>query len=189
MSNTSEKLEKIEEAAESGENISQILSNIKDIINNPYASNNVLILTERIEEGLKVTAANDRGEDRRNKIINDRSNSTQARRLPDVPDILDQPVTDINKAKGRVAQTSAATQPLVRADVATAATSAIAQMLNIIASDMQKNSENHSVSESTTLEDVVILLLKSELQKWLNNNLENMVKSIVEDEIKRIMPK
>jgi cell pole-organizing protein PopZ len=148
MPATSEKLESTY-VVESNEDINQILNNIKDVITNAPAQDNVLILTEKIRE----------------KTDHDCTQSS----------------TDS-------IETHTVRESLLRKDVATAARAAIAQMLNTIADDMRQNSDNSKASDSATLEEIVVLLIKSELQKWLNKNLESMVKSIVETEIKRIMP-
>ena len=48
---------------------------------------------------------------------------------------------------------------------------------------------NISNNKSPTIEELVIKMLKPELSTWLNNNLQKLVKEIVEKEIKHIIKK
>jgi hypothetical protein len=54
---------------------------------------------------------------------------------------------------------------------------------------MKNQISDDLLGKDISLEDIVKNLLKPELQKWLNENLPNIVKQAVEKEIKKIIPK
>ncbi|KIE05957.1 hypothetical protein NF27_CG01370 [Candidatus Jidaibacter acanthamoeba] len=59
---------------------------------------------------------------------------------------------------------------------------------SFIKATTKNHEENINFRSGTTLEDLVIELLKPELSEWLNRNLPNIVKSIVEKEVKKLIP-
>lgn len=46
----------------------------------------------------------------------------------------------------------------------------------------------NTLNKSRTLEELVIEMIKPELKEWLNDNLPTLVKSLVEKEIKKLIP-
>ncbi|MBA8666889.1 DUF2497 domain-containing protein [Holosporaceae bacterium 'Namur'] len=59
---------------------------------------------------------------------------------------------------------------------------------SFIKATTKNHDENINFRSGVTLEDLVIELLKPELSEWLNRNLPNIVKSIVEKEVKKLIP-
>ncbi|AIF81596.1 hypothetical protein I862_05210 [endosymbiont of Acanthamoeba sp. UWC8] len=59
---------------------------------------------------------------------------------------------------------------------------------SFIKATTKNHDENINFRSGATLEDLVIELLKPELSEWLNRNLPNIVKSIVEKEVKKLIP-
>ncbi|MCE2992046.1 MAG: DUF2497 domain-containing protein [Candidatus Jidaibacter sp.] len=187
MSNTSNKSDA---TSSSDEGIDQILSDIKHAITNPSSQESVLVLTEQVEEGLNSNTDND----------STMENCPPAEEKFQQPvmhqdqDILKQLDEDVAKSEVKQGFTQdegleqMAASPLIKEEVAAATKNAISEMLRG-AHSQEFKSPNNSILASKTLEDVVISLLKTELQIWLNENLEGMVKSIVENEIKQIIPK
>lgn len=213
MANTNEKLDKADVAEE---NIDEILSNIKDVITSSSAPDSVLVLTEQVEEEMESASANDKAPAPK---AAEPTISAAAQNIPKGPDILDQLDAGTAKPEKRVpvfpseasesitfgkppaappaaatTTTSAAAAPmpdstLVRDDVALATQAAISQMLHAGDAPETQRAENQPLFASKSFEEVAKALLRAELQTWLNANLEGMVKTIVESEIKRIMPK
>lgn len=63
----------------------------------------------------------------------------------------------------------------------------IKALLGKMQSELQKQQQNKPVL--TTVEELVISLLKPELSEWLNKHLYELVKEVVEKELKDIMKK
>lgn len=59
---------------------------------------------------------------------------------------------------------------------------------SFIKATSKNHEENPHFRSGTTLEDLVSDLLKPELSEWLNRNLPNIVKNIVEKEVKKLIP-
>lgn len=212
MADTNEKLDKADVAEE---NIDEILSNIKDVITSSSAPDSVLVLTEQVEEEMESASANDKAAEPKEA---EPTISAAAQNMPKGPDILDQldagtakpeklvPVFPSEEPESitfaKQAATPTAPAPisapaespmpdatLVRDDVALATQAAISQMLHAGDATETQVVESQPLFASKSFEEVAKALLRAELQTWLNANLEGMVKTIVESEIKRIMPK
>ncbi|MDF3048226.1 MAG: hypothetical protein K0R73_1344 [Candidatus Midichloriaceae bacterium] len=187
MSNTSNK---IDVAVSPDGNIDQILSDIKQAITNPSSQEDVLILTEQVEPGIYSNLAND--------SITENCPPAEKNLQPAASqeqDILKQLDEDVLKAGAKYEPIQdksfeqMSTTSLIKEEVAAATKNAISEMLRSATSSGESKNAQNSVLASKSLEDVVITLLRAELQNWLNENLEGMVKTIVENEIKRIIPK
>lgn len=59
---------------------------------------------------------------------------------------------------------------------------------SFIKATSKQSGEVVNFRSGTTLEDLVIELLKPELSEWLNRNLPTIVKNVVEKEVKKLIP-
>jgi hypothetical protein len=59
---------------------------------------------------------------------------------------------------------------------------------SFIKATSKNNPEEMHFRSGTTVEDLVVELLKPELSAWLNKNLSKIVQSVVEKEIKKLIP-
>ncbi len=176
--------------------IDQILNDIKEVITNttPTANDEVLELTEVIQE---VKAANE-------------SKPTPEPQSPKLETPLTpQPSNDIlatidNAIANQVSQPlpTPAFQGLAQApqkpantgnietllDEAVAATSR--QTLKNFMKMTEKNEiETLKLRSGGTVEDIVIELIKPQISEWLNKHLPALVTTVVEKEIKKLVPK
>ncbi len=194
MATTSDKLENQDEATE---DIGDILSSIKDVITSSSPPSNVLVLTEQVEDELEATSANDKGLSESTSATSEEPTISEAsQNLPKNPDILEQLDADSNKLAKPIQNSQdqklegSIYDKLLRDDVALAAQATISSILEQNNANTKKSEPvGTSLFASKSFEDVAIALLRTELQGWLNDNLPDIVKSIVENEIKRIMPK
>lgn len=78
---------------------------------------------------------------------------------------------------------------LINDQVSNSVQSSIASLIDNAAKINSYELNNMSNLSSKILEDLVKSLIEPKLEVWLNDNLEQIVRSIVEQELKRILPK
>lgn len=145
------------------ENIDKILNNIKDVITNNSAEPNsqVLELTEKVEVP-RAANSDAAGDDILNKI-----DSTAA-------------------VASAIAPLKKETRGLVDDKAALESTRALKDLMKITE---KSPSDSLGFRSGTTLEEIVMELIKPELSAWLNKNLPNIVTQVVQKEIKKLIPK
>jgi cell pole-organizing protein PopZ len=178
--------------------IDQILSDIKDVItNNAPAQEEVLELTEVIQE---VKAANESKPAPVSNIQAPEPTPAPIQQPVASNDILatldgaatkTQPVQqnsfqDFKPAPHAQPANSGTMENLL--DDAVAATSR--QTLKNFMKMTEKNDiDTLKLRSGGTVEDIIIELIKPQLSDWLNKNLPALVTSVVEKEIKKLVPK
>lgn len=97
--------------------------------------------------------------------------------------------TDINKEQPdnpKKIQNNEKKSDLVSEDVAKSS----AQVLKELIKKVEKPvSDGLAFRSGTTVEELVIEILKPELSKWLDKNLANIVRSVVEKEVRKLVPR
>jgi uncharacterized protein len=182
--------------AESEQSIDEIMNNIKEVITNTSANDEVLVLTEKVEAQNSEVVDQDElaRQMERDLLAQQSSDALQAQveanaEIPANDDILAQ--LDENTVAPQTDGGSDMTQvveQLVRDDVASSAKSMISDLMTASGKTMP-----HSIPSvgdtSHTIEQLVMALLKPELKNWLDKNLEPIVREIIQKEIQRIVPK
>lgn len=179
-----------EEKQEEQENIEDILSSIKDVISGNKEPDDVLELTDNVHPAGS-------------------SDFTDISNFSTEDETEDQPVTQIvsfgeenlpqsqpqeealsldNILSSEPASPSTTPEPskssLLDAKVLNETKEALSSMLKSV----EKHHDSPHFRSGTTIEELVIELLKPELKAWLNDNLPSIVKSVVEKEVRKIMP-
>ena len=178
--------------------IDQILSDIKDVItNNAPAQEEVLELTEVIQE---VKAANESKPAPVSNIEAPEPTPAPIQQTVASNDILatldgaatktqsvqQNPFQDFKPAPHAQPANSGTMENLL--DDAVAATSR--QTLKNFMKMTEKNDiDTLKLRSGGTVEDIIIELIKPQLSDWLNKNLPALVTSVVEKEIKKLVPK
>lgn len=145
------------------ENIDKILDNIKNVITNNSAEPNtqVLELTEKVSTP-KANNSNQASDDILNQIDNNAANMSQIAPLQ-------------NDARG-----------LISDKAALESTKALKDLIRVTEKPV---SDNLGFKSGTTLEEIVMELIRPELSSWLNKNLPAIVTQVVQKEIKKLIPK
>lgn len=78
-------------------------------------------------------------------------------------------------------------ESLVSQEVAAAASDTLRSLLNI--TNKVHSEESLKFRSGVTVEEIVVEAMKPYLTKWLDDNLNNVVKLVVEKEIKKLIPK
>ncbi|WP_395877719.1 DUF2497 domain-containing protein [Ehrlichia muris] len=94
-------------------------------------------------------------------------------------------IDNTSEIKGIHQQNSIITENLVSPENIVANSEEIKKLITQI--HHHTKPQNISNDKSPTIEELVIKMLKPELSTWLNNNLQKLVKEIVEKEIKHII--
>jgi hypothetical protein len=152
--------------------LDDILNNIKEVITNKTPNIEVFELTDKIENSSNDNSAKPvqfeniaQQPDRSQQFSDNSMQSPKASSTMKNPDLTH---SDLLKAK--VAQESKETlKGLLR----------FAEMGEIDALPLRSGS---------TVEDIVIDLLKPQLKEWLNKNLPDIVSDIIQKEIKKLIP-
>ncbi|AHX03316.1 hypothetical protein ECHHL_0141 [Ehrlichia chaffeensis str. Heartland] len=115
--------------------------------------------------------------------------SSQERRLTTTHTLSEEvsKIDNSSEIKGIHQQNSFITENLVSPESIVASSEEIKKLITQI--HHYTKPPNISSEKSPTVEELVINMLKPELSTWLNNNLQKLVKEIVEKEIKHIIKK
>lgn len=191
-----------ENQAESEQNINDIMNDIKEVITNTSANDDVLVLTEKVEaQNPENLDQNELASQMEQELVAQQISEGHAptaqepeqnakQESPANDDILaqlDENTPAQQTTDGGSAMTQAVEQ-LVRDDVASSAKSMISDLMAAGGKAIPQATSGEGDS-SHTIEQLVVALLKPELKNWLDNNLEPIVREIVQKEIQRIVPK
>lgn len=143
------------------QNMDKVLDSIKDVITNNSAepNKNVLELTEKVTVDHKSSAAN-----------SDSSND-------DILNKIDNSLSEGNRNKQ---------DQLLNESAAQESKNVLKDLIKMTGKSTADQSNSRG---GTSLEDLVIGILKPELSLWLNNNLPNIVTAVVQKEINKLIPK
>ena len=97
-------------------------------------------------------------------------------------------IDNMSEIKGIHQQNSFTSENLLSPENIVASSEEIKKLITQI-HHYTETSNTNSEQKSLTIEELVINVLKPELSTWLNNNLQKIVKEIVEKEIKHIIKK
>jgi cell pole-organizing protein PopZ len=176
--------------------IDQILSDIKDVITNtaPTSSDEVLELTEVIQE---VKAANESKPTPQPEPNSNTMPTTQpVSAANDILATIDSAIASKSAEPApfqnfsQPAQLKPANNGTVEnlLDEAVAATSR-QTLKNFMKMTEKTDIESLKLRSGGTVEDIIIELIKPQISEWLNKNLPALVSSVVEKEIKKLVPK
>jgi uncharacterized protein len=182
--------------AESEQSIDEIMNNIKEVITNTSANDDVLVLTEKVEAQSSEVVDQDElaRQMEQDLLAQQASDNSQAKVQENEEsaandDILAQldEKTVAQQTDGGADMTQVVEQ-LVRDDVASSAKSMISDLMTASGKTMSQSIPSGG-DTSHTIEQLVMALLKPELKNWLDQNLEPIVREIIQKEIQRIVPK
>jgi cell pole-organizing protein PopZ len=169
----------------------EILESIRDIISGADTGEEVLELTDIIEEAPQPKAAAQPEE--KDKDILSEIDALLADEKPasaTTEGALDIEFASINiapKEEFKMPEFEA-NEPLVSEPSAAAAKDAFQNLLNAAAEKKRSSIEPHPFRNGDTVEDIVAEMLKPLLKEWLDSNLPKMVQNLVEKEIKKLVP-
>jgi cell pole-organizing protein PopZ len=167
----------------------EILESIRDIISGADSADDVLELTDIIEEAPKAPAE----PEEKDKDILSEIDALLADDKPTTSqkdDNFDIELASINiapKEEFKMPEFEA-TEPLVSEPSAAVAKDAFQNLLNAAAEKKRSSIEPHPFRNGDTVEDIVAEMLKPLLKEWLDSNLPKMVQNLVEKEIKKLVP-
>lgn len=198
MSNTKEQLAATS-PTESEQSIDQIMNDIKDVITSTSANDDVLVLTEKVEEQPTAIDQDALAQQMEQELLaqqmaeslNAPAQEAQPVANDDILAQLDQqePASTTQAApepQQAASAPAAQIEQLVREDVASSAKSMISELMN---AQQPNTTASQAPSSNNPIEQLVMSLLKPELKSWLDKNLEPIVREIVQKEIQRIVPK
>ena len=182
--------------AESEQSIDEIMNNIKEVITNTSANDDVLVLTEKVEaQSSEVVDQDELARQMEQDLLAQQAPDNSQAKVQENEesaandDILAQldEKTVAQQTDGGADMTQVVEQ-LVRDDVASSAKSMISDLMTASGKTMSQSIP--SVGDTShTIEQLVMALLKPELKNWLDQNLEPIVREIIQKEIQRIVPK
>ncbi|CEI84921.1 DUF2497 domain-containing protein [Ehrlichia minasensis] len=113
--------------------------------------------------------------------------SSQERRLTTTHTLSEEISKNTSEIKGIHQQNTFISENLLSPESIVASSEEIKKLMTQVHN--YTKSTNVSSDKSPTIEELVINMLKPELSTWLNNNLQKLVKEVVEKEIKHIIKK
>jgi cell pole-organizing protein PopZ len=176
------------------EDLSHILDNIKDVVTNGSKSPNtdILELTEKVQENIANDAmANDMSKKVEAKIMDAKQSEDILEKLDKVQQAVDgMQSNQMGNANIENDKTGGSTfTPVAEGLIDKKILQESKQTLkNFIKATEKHDVENLAFRSGTTVEDIVIELIKPQLSAWLNNNLPQIVNHIVQKEIKKLIP-
>lgn len=182
--------------AESEQSIDEIMNNIKEVITNTSANDDVLVLTEKVEaQNSEVVDQDELARQMEQDLLAQQTSDNSQAKVQENEesaandDILAQldEKTVAQQTDGGADMTQVVEQ-LVRDDVASSAKSMISDLMTASGKTISQSIPSGG-DTSHTIEQLVMALLKPELKNWLDQNLEPIVREIIQKEIQRIVPK
>ena len=152
-----------------GPSMDEILTSIRNVINNDDNDEDVLELTEIASDTDKSLKQTEKKEI--DKIIKDKVEEIKE-------DVIIVPESKVEPQE----------ESLISKNAANVAADALKSLKETITVPTEAPSEVKFRS-GTTLEDLVIETMKPYLSKWLDENLPDIVKKLVEKEIQKLTPK
>lgn len=184
------------------ENIEDIMNSIKDVISGDKSPDGVLELTDIVHEGgnsnfKDISSFDDEEVEPAPQVKQSSSeeveitfghssdDGTAADELS-LEEILTDPVANSATSKPEIkAEVQQPVKPtLLDEKVLSETKEALSSMLKSV----EKHHDSPKFRGGTTIEDLVIELLKPELKAWLNEHLPSIVKTVVEKEVRKIIP-
>jgi cell pole-organizing protein PopZ len=166
--------------------VEEILKDIKEVVTGKH-EDDVLELTEIINEDGSTTAVEDV------QVVNNMSEVASSQ--DNIDSLFDDPTPkeEIKEDVAQEQQQFVKNNVVEEAVVASISDNSIQASMEPIRDLMKKvhkqTSDGLAFNSGTTVEEIVTELMKPKINEWLDANLPGIVKSVVEKEIKKIIPR
>jgi uncharacterized protein len=185
--------------------VEEIMRDIKEVVTGQQSNDDILELTEIVNEDGSTTEISNTPLEASMEAVSDQGNidalfdnptskaDLEQEKLEDNAIIQEAEIKEKQKEDLKIEHAIIEEAKIIEEIAVTISSesleASVAPIRDLIKTVNKRNGDGLSFNSGITVEEIVIELLRPEITKWLDGNLPNIVKSVVEKEIRKIIPK
>jgi uncharacterized protein len=185
--------------------VEEIMRDIKEVVTGQQSDDDILELTEIVNEDGSTTEISNTPLEASMEAVSDQGNidalfdnptskaDLEQEKLEDNAIIQEAEIKEKQKEDLKIEHAIIEEAKIIEEIAVTISSesleASVAPIRDLIKTVNKRNGDGLSFNSGITVEEIVIELLRPEITKWLDGNLPNIVKSVVEKEIRKIIPK
>jgi uncharacterized protein len=185
--------------------VEEIMRDIKEVVTGQESDDDILELTEIVNEDGSTTEIENTPLETSMEAVSDQGNidalfdnptskaDLEQEQLEDKAIIQEAEIKEEPQEELKIEPAIIEEDKIIEKVAATISSesleASVAPIRDLIKTVNKRNSDGFAFNSGITVEEIVIELLRPEITKWLDSNLPNIVKSVVEKEIRKIIPK